>query len=79
MDNTSMQDSVASRVKEIICEHVGSDMVLSLETDLLNDLAMDSLEFVELGLKMEKEFGVKIPIAELRRCVTVEEVIQLVQ
>lgn len=78
-DFTFTQEAISSRVEEIIRQHVGSDMVLSPETDLINDLGMDSLELVELGLKMGKEFGIKIPAAELRRCVTVEEVIQLVQ
>ena len=59
-------------------QHVESDEPLALEADLLNDLAIDSLELVELGIKIEKAFGVKLPITELRRCVTVEEMIQLV-
>ncbi len=70
---------VTRSVYKILHLHLGNDVVLSPESDLLNDLGMDSLEQVELGLKLEKDFGIKIPVAELRACVTVEEVIQLVQ
>ena len=79
MVNDSAQELVSSRVKDIIRQQVGSETLLSPETDLLNDLGIDSLEFVELSLKMEKEFGKKIRFAELRSCVTIEDVTQLVQ
>jgi len=72
--------NVIERVSEILHQHLGNSVVFTPESDLLNDLGMDSLEQVELGLKLEKDFGIKkIPIAELRACVTVEEVVQLVQ
>ena len=79
MVNDSSQELVFSRVNDIIRQQVGSETPLSPETDLLNDLGIDSLEFVELSLKMEKEFRKKIRFAELRSCVTVEDVSQLVQ
>lgn len=79
MPNNSAQTAIATRVDEIFHQQIGDDTELLPETDLLNDLGMDSLELVELGLKMERVFGTKIPIAELRSCVTIEEVIQLVQ
>lgn len=70
---------VTGRVYEILREHLGSDVTFSPESDLLNDLGMDSLEQVELGLKLEKDFRKKIPVADLRGCVTVGEVIELVE
>ena len=41
--------------------------------------AQDSIELVELGIKIEKHFAMKLPMSDLRRCITVEEIIQLVQ
>jgi acyl carrier protein len=76
---TTHEMVIPERVYDILREHLGSNVILLPESDLLNDLGMDSLEQVELGLKLEKDFGRKIPIAQLRVCVTVEEVIQLVQ
>ena len=70
---------VTERVYEILQRHLGSGITFSPESDLLNDLGMDSLEQVELGLKLEKDFRIKIPIAYLRSCITVGEVIELVE
>jgi acyl carrier protein len=79
MVNDSPQEQVSSRVEDIIRQQVGSETPLSAETDLLNDLGIDSLELVELSVKMQKEFRKKIRMAELRICVTIEDVTQLVQ
>ena len=73
------QKTLSSHVEDIIRQQVGSDTVLLQETDLVNDLGIDSLELVELGLKVEKEFGTKLPIAALRSCVTIGDITQLVQ
>ena len=77
MTNDTFQDSITSSVEQIIRQQIGTNDELSLETDLLNDLAIDSLELVELGLKIEKKFGQKLPIAELRGCATIGELIEL--
>jgi acyl carrier protein len=77
MINSTAHDSIASSVEEIIRLHIGGDDELSPETDLLNDLAIDSLELVEVGLKIEKTFGKKLPIGDLRACVTIGELIDL--
>ncbi len=72
------QEIVSSRVENIICEQVGSDTSLSAETHLQDDLGMDSLELVELGVTLENEFSVSLPDADVRCCVTLSDVIQLV-
>ena len=77
MMNNSLQDTLASHVEQIIQQQIGSNEELSAETDLLNDLAIDSLELVEVGLRIEKQFGQKLPIADLRGCVTVGELVEL--
>ena len=77
MTNNSLQDTIASHVEQIIQQQIGSTEELSAETDLLNDLAIDSLELVEIGLRIEKQFGQKLPIADLRGCVTVGELVEL--
>ncbi len=79
MINNSIQTNLSSQVEEIIRQQTGGTTELTPETDLLNDLAIDSLELVELGLKIEKTFGKKLPTSELRACVTVGEIIELTQ
>ena len=79
MTNEATQETISSRVEEIIRRQIGEDAELTPDTDLLNDLAIDSLELVETGLTIEKAFGKKLPTVDLRRCVTVGELVQLVQ
>ena len=79
MTTGSLPQQLSLRVEEIIRKHVESDKPLDLATSLQNDLDIDSLELVELSVKMEKTFGISIPFADLRPCDTVGEVIQVVE
>lgn len=72
------QENVSARVEKIIHTQIGSDTALSPETHLQEDLGMDSLELVELGITLENEFDVAIPDAEVRRCATLDDLVQLV-
>jgi acyl carrier protein len=72
------QEIVSSRVEKIIRKQVGSDTPLFPQTDLQDDLGMDSLELVELGVTLENEFSAFLPDADVRRCATLNDVIQLV-
>ncbi len=73
------QENVVARVEKIIRTQVGSDTVLSPETHLQDDLGMDSLELVELGIALENEFGMELPDANVRRCATLGDIAQLIQ
>ena len=73
-----IQKDVFARVEKIIHAQIGSDSALSSETNLQDDLGMDSLELVELGMELEHSFGVELPDADMRRCVTVGDLVQLV-
>lgn len=79
MAHLPFQETIPSRVEEIIRVHIGEDVELTPETDLLNELAIDSLELVELGVKIEKQLGKKLPAADLRDCITVGELTRLAQ
>lgn len=79
MTNNDRQTTASARVEQLIREHTDTDEALTPQTDLLNELAIDSLELVELGLAIEKSFKTKLPMAEVRRCVTVGELTQLVE
>lgn len=76
---TQKQQATFARVQVLLLQQLGEDVEIEPATDLLTDLGMESLEQVELGLQLEKEFNTKIPIAELRSCVTVEEVVDLLE
>ena len=71
-------EHIASRVEKIIHTQIGSNTPLSLTTNLQEDLDMDSLELVELGISLENEFDVLLPDAQVRRCATIGDIVQLV-
>ncbi|MBA2286671.1 MAG: acyl carrier protein [Ktedonobacteraceae bacterium] len=72
------QEQISLRVEDIVREHVGSDIALSPLTNLQDDLEIDSLELVELGITLEKEFAIGLPDSALRRCATLGDVTRLV-
>lgn len=72
------QASITARIEAMLREHTGTERELSPMTLLDDDLEMDSLERVELGLKLEKEFAVQLPDGKVRRSVTEGDLIQLV-
>ncbi len=76
---TQSQQATFARIQMLLRRQLGEDVEVEPSTDLLTDLGMESLEQVELGLQLEKEFNTKIPIAELRSCVTVEEITDLLE
>lgn len=55
---------VERRIGRIFAERLAIE-VPSVETDLFATGAVDSLTFVELIVRLEEEFGVAIPLAEL--------------
>lgn len=48
---------------------------ISMETSFVDDLNLDSLDIVELMMKMEDEFGVEIPEEEAENLKTVKDII----
>ena len=78
MTKSLTPEDIPSRVEKIIGQQIGDGAPLSPEVNLQEELGLDSLELVELGLTLEKEFNVLLPIAQVRRCVTPGDIIQLV-
>lgn len=68
----------ATRVRAIITEHlcVEPDRVQA-DAHLVDDLAADSLDQVELTMAMEEEFGIEITDDEAEACTTVGNWIDL--
>ncbi|MBL6990064.1 MAG: acyl carrier protein [Bacteriovoracaceae bacterium] len=48
---------------------------ITLDTSFVDDLNLDSLDIVELMMKMEDEFGVEIPEEEAEGLKTVRDVV----
>ena len=70
---------VLERVKKIVVENldVESDKVVE-SASFIDDLGADSLDLVELVMKLEEEFDVSVDESELENITTVGEAYELV-
>ena len=71
---------VTDRVKAIIVDKLGVDEGQVTETaSFTTDLGADSLDTVDLIMKFEKEFGIKIPDEEAEKIQTVGDAIAYIE
>ena len=71
--------SVEQRVREIVAEQLERDVnEVTNAASLIDDLGADSLDVVELVMKMEEEFGIEIPDEEAEKFKTVNDVVQYI-
>ncbi|MFF8513546.1 acyl carrier protein [Streptomyces sp. NPDC015492] len=63
-------------VRSIVLNVIGSDADL-VDATRLQDLGVDSLNIVEIGIKIEKEFGVNISDAELDEIDTFKDLVDI--
>ncbi|MBQ6805975.1 MAG: acyl carrier protein [Lachnospiraceae bacterium] len=66
------------KIKDILVEHVDIPKEeICLETDLLHDLGLSSLDMVNIIVAFEDEFEIEIPDRKLSEIITVEDVVML--
>jgi len=71
--------SVEQRVREIVAEQLERDVnEVTNSASFIDDLGADSLDIVELVMKMEEEFGIEIPDEEAEKIKTVNDVVQYI-
>ena len=71
--------SVDKRVREIVAEQLEKDINdVKGESSFIEDLGADSLDIVELVMKMEEEFSIEIPDEEAEKIKTVNDVVQYI-
>ncbi len=72
--------SVDKKVKEIVAEQLGKDVnEIAPTASFIDDLGADSLDIVELVMKMEEEFGIEIPDEEAEKIKTVNDVVEYIK
>jgi acyl carrier protein len=65
------------KVIKLVCEATKIDSSnVSKDTNFIDDLNLDSLDMVELMMKMEDEFGVEIPEDEAENLKTINDVVE---
>ena len=68
------------QVKDALVESLNIDGAdIKVESNLKEDLGIDSLAAVELSLDLESEFDVEISDEELAALVTVEDIVKLIE
>lgn len=72
------QETVFAAIKEAVIAQTGFDGALLAETHIEEDLGMDSLERVDLVLRLEREFGVSLATQEVQRCATLQDLTNLI-
>lgn len=71
---------IADRVKTIIVDKLGVDeSQVTPAAAFTTDLGADSLDTVDLIMKFEKEFGIKIPDEEAEKIQTVGDAIKYIE
>ena len=71
--------SVEKRVREIVAEQLERDLnEVKGESSFIDDLGADSLDIVELVMKMEEEFSIEIPDEEAEKIKTVNDVVNYI-
>jgi acyl carrier protein len=71
---------VATKVVLIVSGHLAVDPAVTVPAaSLVEDLAADSLDTVELVIAFEEAFGIEIPEADVQRIRTVQDAIEYVQ
>ena len=65
------------KMREIIAEQLNCDgETIGLDTSFKDDLGADSLDFFELVMALEEEYGLEIPAEELSDVETVGDIIE---
>lgn len=72
--------SVFEQVQEIVAEKLGIEKSkITMEASFIDDLGADSLDTVELIMKMEEVFGISIPDEEAEKLKTVGDVVNFLE
>ena len=72
-------DNIELRVKEVIADKLGIDKLsISNDARFTADLGADSLDTIELILRIEEEFGVSIPDQDAENIETVQQAIDYI-
>lgn len=68
------------KVRDIIVDQLGVDAEeVKMETKLIEDLGVDSLEIFEVVMSLEEEFELEIPNEDVENIKSVEEIVKYIQ
>ena len=74
-----MEKSLQEKVREIVAEHLNlnKDLIIG-DLSFSDDLGLDSLDMVELIMRLEEEFDIGIQDADAKSVKTVSDTVDLI-
>ena len=73
------KDDIFNKLKEMIKEQFGTnENDINKESSIIDDLAADSLDIVELVMNVEEEFNIEISDEDSEKILTVEDLVNYV-
>ncbi len=70
------KEEILKKVTEIVIDQLGVDKEQATPTaSIINDLAADSLDCVELLMSLEEEFGISIPEGDAESLKTINDAV----
>jgi acyl carrier protein len=73
-------EEIQSKVKQAIVDKLGvEESKVTTEASFINDLGADSLDTVELVMKFEEEFDIKIPDEDAEKIQTVGDAVSYIE
>ena len=70
---------IEQKVKEILADRLDIDInKIELDSDLVDDLGMDSFASVETMFEIEEEFGIEIPEKDLAEVKVVRDIVKYI-
>ncbi len=74
------EESLEPRVRRLVCERLALDPdALGRDVSLADDLAADSLDFADIAIAVEEEFGIALPDAAIDGVRTYGQLVDAVQ
>ncbi len=71
---------VFEKLKEVLVEEIGVDPEdVTMDSNMVTDIGADSLDIVQLLIKMEKEYGFKFSDEEMKNVKTVGDVVRYIE
>ena len=71
---------ILEKIKDIMEEELGKDRnEVTLESDIIKDLGLDSLDIVDMLMSVEETFGVTIDDGDVAEMKTVADVVKFIE
>jgi len=79
IDRAPDRDSVLERIREILAGSFELEPeAIQLESHLIDDLDLDSIDAIDLAVELEEETGLRLEEQELRQIRRVKDIVDLV-